>query len=60
MGTLSGREVLATCKALGFTAAGVQNGYARSLSASGFYDGIGVDGLEAYGGSAKLRIPLQR
>ena len=31
-----------------------------SLSASGFYDGIGVDGLEAYGGSAKLRIPLQR
>ena len=31
-----------------------------SLSGDGFYDGIGTSDLEAYGGSVKLRVPLQR
>ncbi len=31
-----------------------------SLTGEGFYDGIGSNNLEAYGGSVTLRVPLQR
>ncbi|MGI9421828.1 MAG: autotransporter domain-containing protein [Hyphomicrobiaceae bacterium] len=30
------------------------------FAADGFYDGIGADGFEAYGGSARMTVPLQR
>jgi hypothetical protein len=33
--------------------------YWGSLTATGFYDGIGVADFSAYGGSLKLMVPLQ-
>ncbi len=38
----------------------ISNPYGLGLNVSGYYDGIGADDYEAYGGKARLIIPLNQ
>ena len=55
-GTVIGKDDLRARIDLGFAA--IQAGRC-SLDISGFYDGIGIDDYYAYGGKARMTVPLQ-
>ncbi len=55
-GTLPGTDdVRSTVNA----AIGLRNETGMALNVSGFYDGIGLDDFEAYGGTARVSVPIR-
>ncbi len=55
-GTLPGTDDVRSAVNAGLD---VSNQYGLSLSLSGYYDGIGLNDYEAYGGTARVSVPFQ-
>ncbi|PCJ90512.1 MAG: hypothetical protein COA52_10045 [Hyphomicrobiales bacterium] len=55
-GTLPGTEDVRSTVDAGL---GISNASGLSFNVTGFYDGIGLDDYEAYGGTARVSVPFQ-
>ncbi|MBL4646032.1 MAG: autotransporter outer membrane beta-barrel domain-containing protein [Rhizobiales bacterium] len=55
-GTLPGTEDVRSTVDAGL---GIRNGRGLAFNITGFYDGIGLNDYEAYGGTARVSVPIQ-